>query len=81
MTLGLLAGGDKGCTSDNHQITEGKQQRDAVGVYQAVLEEASGTATSQTSVPPLGTGRDFLWLSTCLVLTGFWYPELDIPPE
>lgn len=32
MKLVFLGGGDKGCASDNHQITKGKQHRDTVGV-------------------------------------------------
>ena len=32
MKLLFLGGGDKGCASDNHQITTGKQHRDTVGI-------------------------------------------------
>lgn len=51
MTLGFLARGDKGCISDNQQIMEGKQHRDTVEVYQAVLEEGS----RHSSLPDLST--------------------------
>lgn len=76
--LVFLRGGDKGCISDKHRITKGKEHRGTARVWWTVSRESSCTAASQTSAPTALIHRYFLRQFINLHLICFCCPDFAI---